>query len=154
MGSAGIMSGLKTVNDCFLEGCREKNPEKVKAAIFLGCDVNCQDDAKNNNNTGLMHSAGEYFNLEIMNLILQHPDVNVNKQTAFAGYNCAIHDACCYKNPLAVARLGAVPGLDGNIQEPTGGQTALHCAVQEKSVECVTELLKIPGINVNIKNNA
>ena len=64
------MSGQKTVNDCFIAACRAEDVEKVKAAITLGCDVNYRD-AKEYSHTGLMNSAGQYFNLEIMNLLLQ-----------------------------------------------------------------------------------
>ena len=64
------MSGQKTVNDCLIAACRAEDVEKVKAAITLGCDVNYRD-AKEYSHTGLMNSAGQYFNLEIMNLLLQ-----------------------------------------------------------------------------------
>ena len=143
------MSGLKKLNDCFIEACKAKDADKVKAAIILGGDVNCEDAEYKY--TPLMWSAGPYFNLDILKIILQHQDVNVNKKRGGEEAN-ALHAACWYKRPLAVELLGAVQGLEVNTQGSLGN-TAIHTAVKQDNVECLKALIEIPGIDVNIKDN-
>ena len=121
----------------------------MKAAITLGCDVN-YDDTTDRNWTGLMRSAGKYFNLEIMNLLLQQPATNVNKTAVCVN---AFHWASCYNKDQTLERLGTVQGLEVNIKTTKGG-TAVHGAVLNNSVESLQALPTIPGIDLNIKNSA
>merc|ERR1711892_1546362 len=156
MGTTRRMSGEKTINNGFIDACKAEEVEKVKAAITLGCDVN-YGEYMHSNRTGLMNSAGLYFNLEIMNLLLQQPAIDVNKAED-GGATALMWASYCNKH-LAVERLGTVQGLEVNRKTPdgwttTGGETALHKAAGNNSVESLQALLTIPGIDVNIKNKA
>jgi len=143
------MSGLQTVNDCFLKACWSKKVEKVKAAITLGCDINCVGGTYNR--TGLIYSAGYFFNEDIMNTILQHKSVNVNKTDDLGA--TAIQHACMFNNPLAVEILGRVAGMEVN-RKDNDGETAVNIAAERGNIECLVELLKIPGVDLNIKDDS
>ena len=50
-----------------------KEVEKVKAAITLGCDINCVGGP--NKRTGLIYSAGQFFNEDMQQILydrMQH----------------------------------------------------------------------------------
>lgn len=143
------MSGSKTLNECFLEACKNMDAKKVESAINLGCDINCVDPKFKY--SALMWSSGPYFNYEIMNLILQQPgiDVNYDRKNPVAG---ALHAACYYGNPAAMTLLSSVRGLNVNIQD-TEGKTAAHYAVTKGHTDCLEVLAQIQGVDFNIKNN-
>ena len=65
------MNGSKTLNECFLEACKNRDAKKVESAINLGCDMNYSDPEFQY--SALMWSSGPRFNYEIMKLILQQP---------------------------------------------------------------------------------
>merc|ERR1712179_204510 len=131
--------------------CKTGDCAKVAAAIVLGCDVNFRDPEAEPGTTGLMYSSGRTFNFDMMNIILQAEGIHVNKLNK--NNWTALHYAASFNNPAAVDLLERVAGLDPNIQDRTKGNTALMYSVWHGYTGCLEQILKIPGVDTNIRNN-
>jgi len=141
-----------SVNHCYITACQNGELEKVKAALVLGCDVN-YSDTKKPHLTGLIIAAGSGdSHLPILTTILQTQGVDVNKTSK--GNNTALMMACIAGNLGGVALLCGAPGIDTNIQNIHGATAAMCCVIGRDNADCLAELLRIPGVNINLKSNA
>lgn len=82
----------------------------------------------------------------IVELLLEQPQIDLN--CANNNGDTALHDACFFNNPLAVANLGSDPRIRTVNSRNKNGVTPLMHAVQKGNVECVHEVVKLPGIHL------
>ena len=83
-------------------------------------------------------------NVEIVELLLKHPDINVN--------SAALHWAVRHGSRAIITMLLQHPGIDVNAvgtQEDFGGMGPLSLACSAGNVEIVELILERPDINVN-----
>jgi|ERR1712192_10643 len=134
------MSGEKTVNEVFVEACKNGEDAKVNAAIVLGVNVNTKDA------TGLMWAlANKHEN--IVDILLAHPDIDINGKDNAGVFPLSI--AAGLGLTSVVAKLGRMPALRGVNDQGFNGSTPLSLATNGGHLSTVRELLKIPGIDIN-----
>lgn len=114
-------------------------------------DVNLYD---NQRNTALA-LAIKNENKETTELLLNHPNININFNIDF------IYGLQDVPALLALVKFGwedavkkalSKPNVDPNVQDLRSGVTPLILAVQRDNKEIVEELLKLPNINIKIKD--
>jgi ankyrin repeat protein len=95
-------------------------------------------------------TASRYNNPNCINVLINHPNIDINKKTSFG--ITALQIACSIGNPKCVKLLLTVPEIDVNIAD-NEGWTAIGAASWCGHIECVKLLLTHPEININLRNN-
>ena len=128
------------------EAIKKGNLDIVKELLDAGENVNIKRYGENP-----LHIACENNNIEIVKLLLQHPNIDVNAKENYTGNTC-LHTASAKKSIRLVELLLEKPNIDVNIQNQDG-DTPLLLASQMRSNETVVRLLfDYPSVDVNIKN--
>jgi ankyrin repeat protein len=110
----------------------------------LGLAINIVDNSGDN----ALVSAAFYGYIDIVKLLLDHPDVNPN---VVGVYGTALMNGSRGRSPGVVKLLLDHKGIDVNVRSNSGhGKTALSEAAYFNSVECAKLLLERHDINVNI----
>lgn len=95
-------------------------------------------------------TASRYNNPKCINILINHPEIKINKTTSFG--ITALQIACSIGNPKCVKLLLTVPEIDVNITD-NEGWTPIGTASWCGNIECVKLLLMHPEININLRNN-
>ena len=141
---------VDTVNNCYITACKNGHLEKVKAAIVLGCDVNYAHTYPHRTSLIIAAYKGE-SHLPILSTILQTQGVDVNKTDK--RNETALMDACYHGNIGGVILLCEAPGIDPNIQNIDGVTAAMCCAASRDNADCLAEVLRLPGVDINLRDN-
>ena len=119
----------------FLQHCRDNNIREVKDCLTQGTDVNTvSEDGRWSALTIAAHKSSP----ELLNILLSHPDIQINKTTRLRnGQNfTALMFACKAGITAIVSRLVEVPGLDIMYQD-RWGYTAALLAITMSQPECL-----------------
>ena len=130
------------------QACFTANVEEVRSAIDRGEDVNGKGGTFNA--TCLMTAVNKGAE-GIVELLLQQPSCDLSVQDSY-GFT-ALHYACDHGLPGIVRRLATHPRQGSLDSRSNGGWTALMKAAAKGREECVRELLRIPVLDVNLKNH-
>jgi ankyrin repeat protein len=109
-------------------------------------NVNIQDK---NDDTALL-CATIKGNKECVEILLRHPDINVNKEVRY-GYRALVWGIKC-KNKECVKMLLKHPDIDVNVKD-NGSEPILVYSVLEQQAEYIELLLNHPKINANIESD-
>ena len=131
----------------FILYCEKNNIEKVKFYLNLGANVNF----KFNYYYSALYYAVKHNSEELLEVILSHPDVDVNIRCTKG--NTPLTDACERGNVNIVRRLCQVREINPNITTKFK-ETALSYAIYRNDIECVKILSTLTHIPVdwNIRN--
>jgi len=111
----------------FIRNCGENNLAGVTDCLARGVDVNTVSE--DGDWSGLTIAAEENYP-ELLEILLSHPDIEINKTTEYYGSQwTALMVACGAGNSAIVSRLVEVPGLDINYQDEWGYTTAHMASV-------------------------
>ena len=123
--------------------CSNGNLEDVRQALARGEDVNKVDQ---DGRTGLMWAV-YYTQNAIVELLLSQPSLDVNL------VNCdgwtALHYACHFAKVKGLKMLMAHPGTNSHNVKDHGGWTPLMKAAGNNSMDCIRELLKVDGLDLD-----
>lgn len=99
---------------------------------------------------GILHYACHHDQMELLNVILKRPNVNVNLKTreGLAG----LHIACHEDNVAVVAALLQSPRIDVNIRDDSNSRTPLHVAAIQGNQTLMKQLLDVTGIEVQARD--
>ena len=124
----------RTLKELYLEACKNKDIEKVKACIVLGVDVNGRDD--DDSKTPALFRTCELEcgildpqikrNYDLLQLLLSQPTIDVNAKNDFG--QTILMVACIEGRKDIVKRL-CHTSIDFNCQDEDGS-TAAICAVE------------------------
>ena len=138
----------------FIDFCADGDIEAVQAAIDNGADVN--EDMYGT--TGLMWALAMGYNNHVVQLLLQHPEINANL-VVLDGYS-ALHEAIMHDNPEGMATLLAHQHERGistiNQTRSSGYQrdddswTPIMFAVGYNAVNCFQLLLTNPLVDLDV----
>ena len=135
-----------SVNGRFIHSCSEGNMSVFNSLIALA-DLNSTE-------TGTTPLIGAIMgnNFEIIERLLNHPAININK-TDKNGWS-ALHHACFQNRVEMVNTICNARGIDLNLKDVTG-KTPLMVAVLGESVRTVEKMLEIENIELftTDKNN-
>ena len=95
-------------------------------------------------------TASRYNNPNCINVLINHPNIEINKITNFG--ITALQIACSMGNSKCVKLLLTVPEINVNIAD-NEGWTSIGAASWCGHIECVKLLLTHPEININLRNN-
>ena len=146
----------ENLNEIFLRRCVENDLDGVQSCLSQGTDVNTM------NQRGLsgLNCAVFTRQTELLDILLSHPDIEVNKTTTRQGELrrswvnwTPLMFACLKGHDNIVRRLSQVPGIQYNCRNESG-HTALHLAVLSNRAGCV-EVLRGAGVSVdwNLRDN-
>ena len=139
----------------FINACKESDLENVKNCLERGVDVNTVAEIGPEEErvavSGLTIAAGKGY-LDLLDLLLSQPGINVNLPTLCYGELTLLMFACNEGNHQIVRRLLQVPAINIFFKD-SEGNTALHVAAYLGHSKCLEELAKIPGVNWNCKDN-
>ena len=145
---AEIVSMIKEArlkkNKVFVQYCMDGKVEEAKQALIDGQDPNERANW-NPCYTPLALAVIKKQN-SIVELLLQQPQIDLNLENKNG--DTALHDACYFNNPLAVANLGRDPRIKTVNSRNKNGVTPLMHAVRRGNVDCVSEVVKLPGIHL------
>lgn len=96
--------------------------------------------------TGILHCACHSDRPELLNIILESPNVNVNLRT-HEGLS-GLHIACHEDNVAVVAALLQSPHIDVNIRDGSNSRTPLHISAMQGNQATMKQLLGVAGIDV------
>ena len=131
-------------NKVFVQYCMDGKVEEAKQALIDGQDPN-EKAEEYHSCTPLALAVIKKQNV-IVELLLEQPQIDLN--CANNNGDTALHDACFFNNPLAVANLGSDPRIRTvNSRNKNGVKPLMH-AVENENVECVREVVKLPGIHL------
>ena len=141
---------MSELEKTFIDACKNLDLDKVRACVTLGVDVNCEDER---NNFGLL-IAITLQNLDLLDILLSHPNIEVNKRINIEGYESGnpFLEACWNGNADIVRRLLSVPGIDLNYQD-SGGRSGAMWAVRRGKTEVVKLLKETFGIDWNLQSS-
>ena len=122
--------------------CVNGDLEGVQAALARGDDVNAGTEE---NNTGLMAALSEGHN-SIVKVLLQQSSLDINRSNSH-GFT-AVHFACKNDNVANLRMLLGDPKLTSVNARNNFGWTPLMIAVCDGSVECVRELVRVEGVDL------
>ena len=126
--------------------------ESILELCYNSIDVNIEDSSYQDH-TPLIY-ASFYGYPELTGLLLQHPRIDVNKQSNGSnGVMDALSYASFYGHYKIVKLLLQHPQIDVNKIRPASGSTALHTASSMGFTEIVRLLLQHPRIDVNKVNH-
>ena len=130
--------------------CLTGDIEGVQAAIDNGADVNKEDSL---GETVLM-LALSYNHNNVVQLLLNHPQINVNKVSYRVSYGyCALHHAVIGDNHEGMAALLARQDLTTINQRENQGRTPIMKALQQNAVTCFNLLLAHPEVDLDTRDN-
>ena len=132
----------------FIQYCKENKLEKVRSCLNLEVDVNTV--SVDNSWSGLTIAAHKNY-LDLLDLLLSHPDIKINLTTKNSEQSTALMFACISGNPAIVSRLVEEEQLDINHQNQDGN-TAAHLAIAKGHTECLRLLAGTGKVDFNIKN--
>jgi len=90
---------------------------------------------------------------ELVEYILEDPDININLRCSLWGDGTTLHELCSYTNKIHILKLFlGCKDLDVNIQN-IFGCTGLYYACSYDNIEIVRELLLDARVNPSIRNN-
>jgi len=156
--------GLDTINineiDCdgsnvtaLYYACEIGNVEMVKLLLSISSiDPNAAGEY---GDTPLVVACEKKSNLNIIKLLLAHPNIDVNKRVIYGGVYTPLYTACDQGNLAIVRLLMSQPGIDVNMNcgEDDGDvDVALHAACSQGFSKIVTALLAHPSIDVNVQD--
>jgi hypothetical protein len=95
-------------------------------------------------------TASRYNNPECVNILINHPEIQINKKTHFG--ITALQVASSIGNPECIKLLLTMPEIDVNIAD-NEGWTPIGAASWCGHTDCVKLLLTHPSININLRNN-
>ena len=131
-------------NKVFVQYCMDGKVEEAKQALIDGQDPN-EKAEEYHSYTPLALAVIKKQNA-IVELLLKQPQIDLN--CVNNNGDTALHDACFFNNPLAVANLGCDPRIRTVNSRNKNGVTPLMHAVRKGNVECVREVVKLPGIHL------
>ena len=141
----------ENLNEMFLERCLNNNVAGVQSCLSQGADVNTVSQSLVGCWSGLTWAAYN-DHTELLDILLSHPDIEVNKTTTRDGKQwIALIFACRAGYSAIVSRLVQVEGLDINYQDEEGW-TAAHEASMRGHTECVRVLAETGRVDWNIRN--
>ena len=147
---AEIVSMIKNArlqkNKVFVQYCLNGKVEEAKQALIDGQDPN--EKAEEYHSCSPLALAVIMKQNAIVELLLEQPQTDLN--CADNNGDTALHDACFINNPLAVANLGRDPRIRKVNSRNKNGVTPLMHAVRKGNVDCVREVVKLPGINLSM----
>lgn len=99
---------------------------------------------------GLLHVACHHNRLELLNVILEKPNVNVNLKShqGLAG----LHIACHEENVAVVNALLQSPHIEVDIRDSSTSRTPLHIAAVQGSQAVMKQLLEVAAIEVQARD--
>lgn len=99
---------------------------------------------------GILHHACHHDRLELLNVFLKRPNVNVNLKTheGLAG----LHIACREDNVAVVAALLQSPHIDVNIRDGSNSRTPLHVSAIQGNQPLMKELLEVDGVEIQARD--
>ena len=129
----------------FQEACHKNNIKEVKRQIARGVDVNAKSGSCND--FGLYSAAWSNY-VELSEILLSHPDIDVNNQDVVGLSSLMI---ACAKGSVEVTKnLVEAPGIDVNCQDDLSGNTAAIWAMIQNHAGCVEILSKNPEVDWNM----
>ncbi|MCP4748815.1 MAG: ankyrin repeat domain-containing protein [Desulfobacteraceae bacterium] len=137
-----IAHSQKDKNKHLFDAIRNGDVKWAKKWIDAGADVNQAD----NNGITLLHLAAHEGHIEVVKLLLSHPNIDVNQ--ADNNGITLLHLAARRGHVEIVKLLLSRPGIDVN-KADNYGWTPLSMAAGRGHVEIVKFLLSRPGIDVN-----
>lgn len=138
----GLLEKLKLIEKFCAGKC---NNEKMREMMLMAIDASDEIAF-----TDLIQNGSPYDIQEILHLILKYK-LNDILQFKNEWYQNALH-LCVLNDYYQILKVFIKLGV--GINEADGvGQTPLHLAVQENSLECFKLLLKTPNISINERND-
>lgn len=128
----------------FAQYCMDGKVEEAKQALIDGQDPNEKTEYYHSL-TPLALAVTKKQN-DIVELLLEQPQIDINCANNYG--DTALHYACLFNNPLAVANLGNDPRIRTVNSRNKNGVTPLMHAVRKGNVDCVREVVKLPGIHL------
>ena len=133
-------------NSAFVQYCMDGKVEEVRQAIKDGQDPNVKAEAKYQHYSILTIAVIKNLN-NIVELLLAEPKIDINWVDEHG--NSALHVASYFGNSWAVAKLGNDPRSKTLNTKNKKGITPLMHAIRRGNVDCVDELVKLPGVYLN-----
>jgi ankyrin repeat protein len=125
----------------------EDNISRVKKLLDSGIDVNIKNSAKETP----LYTACRLRNIEIVKLLLEHPNIDVNIKDEHG--DTPLFIACDYNRIEIVKLLLSHPDIDVNVNSGDYYESnPLGRACSYNRIEIVKLLLGHPSIDVNIQN--
>jgi ankyrin repeat protein len=108
-------------------------------------DINAKDNKIGN----ALHIAISYNSETALEELLKHKDVDVNIK--YNDDSTLLQMACWWPN-IPIRLFKQILEKSDNVNAQTGGATALHAAIMNKSVAVIEELLKHKDLDVNLND--
>ena len=121
------------------------NVKHVMYCLSHGVNVNLP----NENNKTPLHIAAEGGFLDVLNLLLSQPDIDVNASDLCS--QTPLHLAAVFGRTFSVRLLLSHPKINVNCRDKWG-KTPLHWAASRGHADVIVELLRMDGINVNVRD--
>lgn len=130
----------------------KKRLKKSKQAIWMleehpDIDVN---ELVGGRGMSILHGACQHDRLDVLNVILKRPNVNVNLKS-HEGL-AALHIACQEDNVAVVTALLQAPDIDVNIRDGSNSRTPLHVAAIRGNQASMKQLLDVAGIELQARD--
>ena len=84
----------------FFKAILDNNIDTVKKLLYSGLDINIQDNEKDT----ALHKACKKNKIELIKLLLAHPDIDVNITNENENKNTALYHAC-NRNNIKIVKL-------------------------------------------------
>lgn len=131
----------QTLINKWLNAAEIGNIQKIKKMLNSGI-INMQD---HNGYTALVLAASQGHE-NIVELLLQHPNINVNAQSSSG--DTALMQSVWYGFTTIAKRLSEHPAINVNLQDDLG-RNALMSAAERGHIKNIRFLLQIPNITIN-----
>ena len=128
------------------ELCEIWNPEEARAALAAGKDPNFTNEF---NSSTILLNAARAGHLDLVNHLLQRPDVNVNH--ADRNNWTALHKACFMGHTAIVRAILACPRFTchNNVAMHNGNMSALYMAVMNRYWAIVRDMVKAENVHLD-----
>lgn len=134
-----------TLERAFLKACKHDDLVTVRDCIEHGVNVNVK--TASGNHFGLLYAV-EYNNTKLCDLLLAHPDIDVNNRTQ--SFNMTPLMMSCIQNDVDISKkLVDTSGIDLN-QRDINGRTAAMIAAASDNPNCTKLLAEVRGVDWNI----
>jgi ankyrin repeat protein len=121
----------------------------LQAAQYI-LEYNAEINSKDNSNRKSIDIAIQYGNLEVVKLLIDHPDTNINCVDRF--WNCSLLHTATMSKQWDIYEMLINKGIDVNIQD-SGGNTALHYAYRGYDQNAINYTLVNSNYDPTIKNS-
>ena len=134
-----------SVNGRFVRACAEGDIQVFNSLLSLA-DLNTTETG-----TSPLIAAVMGNHMDIVNRLLKHPAINVNKTDKESW--SALHHACFQNRTQAVEAIINTRGVNMNLAEQVTGKTPLMVAVMGESYDVLASLVATAGIGLLLTDN-